>query len=472
MRASKRSRQRLPGDPLRPRLILFTGAGAFLATGAVWAFPAVRFAYRSPEFHVSLETAAALTAALAAFLFFGRLREHRLQSNWALVYALLVSSFSNWVLAVLPTVLNFSGANRFSVWASVAGRFIAAAAFATAAFAPVTWQANHRRLGWSLIGWAAATTAGVAGITFLLLPALPDAVIRAGEPGQALAHPLIALVQVLSLVLFTMAAFGFIRRSERTGDELMRWLAAGSLLAAVSRLHYLLYPSLYSNWVYTGDFLRLGFYAMMLVGAIGEIRRYWVGLTEAAALEERRRIARDLHDGLAQELAYIATQTRWLRAHDGEGETARALNAAADRALDESRRAIAALTRDVDEPLDVALAQAAEEVADRVGTEVRLELQPGAQVDSVQREALIRIAREAIANAGRHSHADEVVVRLSVNGQVRLEVADEGDGFDLNSVRPDRFGMVSMRERAQALNAEFIVTSSPGRGTSVEVALP
>jgi NarL family two-component system sensor histidine kinase LiaS len=130
------------------------------------------------------------------------------------------------------------------------------------------------------------------------------------------------------------------------------------------------------------------------------------------------------------------------------------------------------LTRDVDVPLDVALAQAAEEVADRVGTDVRLELDTGAVVDAATREGLIRIAREAIANAGRHSHADEVVVHLSVNGQIRLRVADDGDGFDVDSVRPDRYGLVSMRERAKALNAEFEVTSSPGRGTSVEVALP
>jgi len=263
-----------------------------------------------------------------------------------------------------------------------------------------------------------------------------------------------------------------VMRSERSGDELMRWLAAGSLLAAFSRLHYIMFPSLYSEWVYSGDFLRLGFYVMLLAGAVGEIRRYWTGLARAAAVEERRRIARDLHDGLAQELAYIVSEVRWLTNHGGGASTLRNVNAAADRALDESRRAIAALTRGDDESLDVALAQAAEEVADRVGTTVRLNLEPAPPIDATTQEALLRIAREAIANAGRHSNADEVVVDLSVNGSVRLRISDEGDGFDVAEVDDDRFGLVSMRERAEALNAEFLVISSPGRGTSVEVALP
>lgn len=274
------------------------------------------------------------------------------------------------------------------------------------------------------------------------------------------------------MLLFTAAAFGFIRRSERTGDELMRWLAAGALLAAFSRLHYALFPSLYSGWVYTGDFLRVGFYWLILTGAVAEIRRYWAGLASAAAADERRRIARDLHDGLAQELAYIAVQTRWLNNHQQDPEALRSVSAAADRALDESRRAIAALTRSADEPLDVALAQAAEEVADRVNTTVRLDLQDVPPVDAEAREGLIRIAREAIANAGRHSGAEEVVVKLSANGAIRLQVSDLGVGFDTTAKAAGRFGLISMRERAEALNAEFVLTSSPGRGTNVEVALP
>lgn len=474
MRARQLPESHEDADPLRPRLMIITAMVGLTATVAVAAFPSVRPAFYSPAFHAAIETSALLTAALAAFLLFGRLKHNRLQANWALMYALLLSAAVNLFLSIGPAVMNTPAADRFSLWASLIGRLVAAASYTFAAFAPTRWVTKGSHVGYSVVAGVVATVAviglGTLAVPSTMLAGIADVVPVGTAPAPT--HPLVVLLHLTSMLLFTAAAFGFIRRSERTGDQLMRWLAAGALLAAFSRLHYGLFPSVYGDYVYSGDFLRLGFYALLLTGAVGEIRRYWHGLAHAAAIEERRRIARDLHDGLAQELAFIAGETRWITGHGGDSTQLRSLTAAADRALDESRRAIAALTRADDEPLDVALAQAAEEVADRVGATVRLELEPAPNVDAETQEALLRIAREAIANAGRHSSADEVVVRLTVNGHVRLQIADAGSGFDIDAVSPDRFGLVSMRERAEAMNAEFIVSSSPGRGTSVEVALP
>ena len=451
-----------------------TGVAGVLATATVLVFPNVRFAYHSAGFHIGLEVAAGLIAGLTAFLFFGRLKHNRLQANWALVYALLLSAVVNIGLSAVPAMFDNQAINSFSVWASVGGRLVAAASFVFAAYAPAEWVTKGQHIGYTVVAGVTVTVGAISLLTFKALANAPLPVtisLDASRPSISV-HPSLMLVQLIAMLLFTAAAFGFIRRSERTGDELMRWLAAGALLAAFSRLHYVLFPSLYADWVYTGDFLRLGFYGLLLVGAVGEIRRYWGGLADAATTDERRRIARDLHDGLAQELAYIAVQTRWLSHHGDEtGETLRNVTAAAERALDESRRAIAALSRADDEPLDLALAQAAEEVADRVGTQVRLDLAKVAPVAASTQEALLRIAREAIANAGRHSGAEEVLVRLSENGSVRLEITDQGRGFDLDDAPADRYGLISMRERAEALNAEFFVISSPGRGTTVEVAL-
>lgn len=469
-----RTPKKRDADPLRPRLVIFTASVGLAATWAVAASPSVRPAYFSPHFHVALETAAGLIALLAAFLFFGRLREHRLQSNWALVFALGLSSLSNFGFGVVPSVLDTAAAAEFSVWTTSIGRVVGAGAFVIAAFSSAQWAEGRRHIGWAVIAAPIAAAVVIGGSVSLLLPYLPAPVTNPPTAPLPLPdmHPFVMFTQVSGLALYTAAAAGFIRRSERTGDELMRWLAAGSVLASFSRLHYMLYPSLFSGWVYSGDLLRLGFYALLLVGAVGEIRRYWTRMAQAAANEERRRIARDLHDGLAQELAFISAQTRWLRLHDrAGGETAIALQAAADRALDESRRAISALTREDDEPLPIALAQAAEEVGDRVGTRVFLDLDPSVDLAPAVREGVIRIAREAIANAGRHSGADSVTVRLSANGRIRLQVIDTGAGFDTSASPPNRYGLVSMRERAEALNAEFSVISSPGRGTSVEVAL-
>jgi signal transduction histidine kinase len=172
-------------------------------------------------------------------------------------------------------------------------------------------------------------------------------------------------------------------------------------------------------------------------------------------------MARDLHDGLAQELAYIASET--------EGRVA----AAAERALDESRRAIAALTRPVDEPLEIALAQAAEEVAQRVGTRTLLELAHIAGCSAEVREALIRVVREAVTNAGRHGRAERVLVELrNGTGAATLRIADDGAGFDPTVPSLHGFGLVSMRERVEAVGGRFAVTSAPGRGTEITVTVP
>jgi len=221
-----------------------------------------------------------------------------------------------------------------------------------------------------------------------------------------------------------------------------------------------------------GDWLRLAAYVVAVVAAAAEFTSYWLRLAHSAVLEERRRIAHDLHDGLAQELAFIATQSRALA---GKSERLSSVARAAERALDESRRAIAALTRPVDEPLDVALAQQAEEIGGRLGIRVLLELEPVQSVSSGTKEALLRIAREAMTNAGRHGRPSKIVVGLSNGHGVTLRVSDDGRGF-----RPDdprvfaggRYGVAGMRERAEALAGSFVLQSRPYGGTRIEVWVP
>ncbi len=144
-------------------------------------------------------------------------------------------------------------------------------------------------------------------------------------------------------------------------------------------------------------------------------------------LEERRRIARELHDGLAQELAFISTQSRLLRPAALE----QSLTSAADRALDESRRAIDALTRPLGEPVDVVVAKAAEEVATRVGARLTLDLQPGIATTHETREALRRIVREATVNATEHGHATPGpdLARDATAPVCTCSIEDDGDGL-------------------------------------------
>jgi signal transduction histidine kinase len=252
----------------------------------------------------------------------------------------------------------------------------------------------------------------------------------------------------------------------------MRWFAAGAVLAAFARLNYMLFPSPYVGWVYLGDILRLGFYVLLLVGAAGEIRRYWSRFAEAAILEERRRIARELHDGIAQELAYVVTQAQRAIGRRDPREILDGLSIVAQRALDDSRRAIVALSGPLNQPLAAALEQTAEEITQRTGIPINLDIAEGVEVDPATREALIRIVREAAVNAARHGRARQITVRLARDAEMRLEIADDGVGFDAAIPTRDSFGLVGMKERAQALGGEFRISSQPGDGTRVEVVLP
>jgi signal transduction histidine kinase len=184
-----------------------------------------------------------------------------------------------------------------------------------------------------------------------------------------------------------------------------------------------------------------------------------------------------MHDGLAQELAFIAVRVRQLRGDGGPSPELDQLTSAAERALEDSRAAISALTRPPDEPLDVAIARNASEVATRLGAHAELDAQAGVEVPPATREALVRISREAVANAVRHGSAEEVRLTLSLADAIRLTVTDDGCGFDPAARARARtpgagLGLVSMRERAEALGGTLAVVSAPGAGTTIDVVVP
>ena len=188
--------------------------------------------------------------------------------------------------------------------------------------------------------------------------------------------------------------------------------------------------------------------------------------------DERRRIARELHDGLAQELAYLVTQAKLLARSHPKIEELRRLEASAQRALDETRSAISGLTNGAGS-LAEAIEVAAEEVAHREGVRVELDLDREVDAPPTVRDAMVRIVREATTNAIRHGRAGTVTVRLAGGDRIRLEVIDDGAGFSPSvEPGPGRFGLQSMTERAHALDGELRVLSTPGQGTTVEVTVP
>jgi signal transduction histidine kinase len=188
--------------------------------------------------------------------------------------------------------------------------------------------------------------------------------------------------------------------------------------------------------------------------------------------EERQRIARNLHDGLAQELAFIRMETQRMAATQRDDRSAR-LALAAERALEESRGAIEELRTAAHARFSVELTELADELATREGAHVSFEVDPAIELESRDRDALIRIMREAISNGVRHGQATELALELSRDNGIRMAVRDNGVGFRPGGPRRrGGFGLTSMRKRARALGGDVVVESAPGEGTLVKVTLP
>jgi signal transduction histidine kinase len=201
-----------------------------------------------------------------------------------------------------------------------------------------------------------------------------------------------------------------------------------------------------------------------------EFRR---SVTDAATTRERRRIARDLHDGLAQDLAFIAAHGDRLAFEMGAEHP---LAIAARRALAVSRGAIAELSATQAPTLGEALRQVAEELGSRFQVQVEVHCEPLAAlaVTASEREDIVRIAREAIVNSVRHGRATNVVVSLAAEeDRLVLRVRDNGIGISSEVRRSgDGFGFLSMRERATALGGRFTASAPSDGGTELELVVP
>ncbi len=207
---------------------------------------------------------------------------------------------------------------------------------------------------------------------------------------------------------------------------------------------------------------------------------------EAGILDERQRMAREIHDTLAQGLTGIITQLQAAEhaaAHSaGEPAEWRTHFAAATRlareSLTEARRSVDALRP---EPLETGrLSEALADVAGRwselhgtgvtvITTGTTRPLRPEAEI------ALLRTEQEALANVAKHARATRVGVTLSyLDHEVALDVRDDGSGFDPASAANGTggFGLVAMRQRVEALSGTLQVESEPGAGTGISARVP
>ena len=199
---------------------------------------------------------------------------------------------------------------------------------------------------------------------------------------------------------------------------------------------------------------------------------------EAGATRERTRLARDLHDTIAQELSTIVMLARTdpASAASRPDRTAQ-IEQLAQHSLTELRRIVAALApADLDESaLAAALARILDALHDDTGVAVRLDVAPDPPALATPVEvALLRVAQSALANVRQHAKAHEVVVGLEADdGSVRLRVQDDGVGFDQGARPSDAsYGLAAMRSRLREGGGELTVRSAPGEGTTIEAVLP
>jgi PAS domain S-box-containing protein len=202
---------------------------------------------------------------------------------------------------------------------------------------------------------------------------------------------------------------------------------------------------------------------------------------QAAILDERNRLAREIHDTIAQSLTGIIIQLEAAKevlvpAPDGAHlHFTRAMNLARE-GLTEARRSVRALRPQMLDHQD--LPAALRHLTTQLGTSTQIPVSFTLTGTSCALPAevaanLLRISQEAIINAWKHAQPQAIMLDLEFHpGEVRLRVRDDGRGFDtLSSPAASGFGLISMRERAERLGGHLTITSTPGHGTEIAVTV-
>jgi signal transduction histidine kinase len=334
----------------------------------------------------------------------------------------------------------------------------------------LTWAANPRgawRRMWTaegvllvvLVGLLAAVTVlSDAPLTYLTFPALIWAAFRFGPPGVTLCTAVVAGITI-----------------GVTADKLGAFYNQPIDNRTLSTQLYILIAALTS---------------LFLSAVVAERRRSAEQLAEAErreserTIEERRRIARELHDSVSQVLFSSVLHTRAAQKalDDAEGESSAGLrqmlvtiDELTKRAQSEMRRFIFEWGPEgIGDGLIPAIARHVASIADDAQVVVRIEgpSEP-LPLTRVSETQLFGIGREALANVVKHAQAQTAAVRVEATASsVILEVADDGCGFDPDEAHAGHFGLDSMRSRADELGADLHIISGPGRGTVVRVELP
>jgi signal transduction histidine kinase len=196
--------------------------------------------------------------------------------------------------------------------------------------------------------------------------------------------------------------------------------------------------------------------------------------------DERRRLARELHDGVGQNLTALKHRLAQLEdALPPDSPARRQLDAAlalCSETLEDTRHLSRLLRPPIldDLGLEAALRWLARSFGESTGIGVTLDMQPLPALDGELQTLLFRVAQEALNNAAKHAQAQDVIVRLvSRDGMLQLQVADDGHGFDPEQApQAGGSGLGGMRERLRLYDGRLELHSAPGEGTRVRALVP
>jgi signal transduction histidine kinase len=440
--------------------LLFGLLGATLALFST--YPGLRPTFDLPQVRLVLDTIVALAAVLVAVLAGIRFSVDGRRLDLLLCAGFSLAAGSTFCFGIAP-VLGGQELHRREQWTWIWGRVLATLLIAAAAFARKRTAARRRELVELLVCLPA--------VLFLLWffadsveNALPS--LTAGDHSQTRLLTTMLAVRALASLL---AVIGFGLRFRARGEDLDRWLALGATLFLFADLHYVLTPLVSNRFVSTGDYLRLLAYAVLLVGVWRAIRFAESG---RAVAEERARVAREIHDGLAQYLFAVSTHAMMLENGADPKTAIPQLKQAAAAAQQEARFAILALSSaGGTAPFDAALRRYVDFLTADGQLDVDLEIDENVQLAPDEQIEVFRIVQEGLGNARKHAGARHADVRIRLRGDERVvSVIDDGSGFDDDTVAAGQ-GLRNMKARSASIGGGFRLRSEPGRGTALEVVL-
>ncbi|HEY7691927.1 MAG TPA: histidine kinase [Gaiellaceae bacterium] len=423
------------------------------------ASPGDRGPYDLPSLRLFLDTAIMVVSLIVCVLAYVRFSVDRQRFDLYLLCGFFVTAVTTLAFAIAP-VLDGDPVGPDEAWARIAGRLIAAALIAAAPFTrgriPRRMHAVLPLTALTLVLWGLWTICHDLGG----LPPL--------DPEHARPHLLTALV-ALQAVLGLVALVGFGLRYRARGEDLDRWLAFCATIWLFAELQSVFTPPLSSEYVAQSDFLRLLSYGILLVGVWRAIRAAEVGRVVA---EERARVAREIHDGLAQYLFAVSTQASLLAGGADPAAVVPRLRQAADAAQQEARFAVLALSSaGGSAPFDSALNRYVEFLTADGQLDVDLEIERAVELGPDEQIEIFRIVQEGLANVRRHAHARRAMVLIGLrDGQRVVRIVDDGDGF-VEEAESRGHGLRNIRTRAAAIGGAFRLESVAGSGTSLEVVL-